>query len=750
MFKVQRNRLFAAALALALGAPLMAQGDMRSYVDGLLAKMTLEEKLGQLNLLPGNDLTTGAVMQSPLADLAAKGQLGAVLNVKGVDKIHDLQRVAVTKSRLGIPLLFGQDVIHGYQTVLPIPLAQSCTWDIEAIEAGARMSAKEATALGINWAYSPMVDVSVEPRWGRVAEGSGEDPYLGSRIAEAMVRGLQGSYGPQNVMACVKHFALYGAVEAGRDYNTVDMSRVRMFNQYMPPYEAAARAGAGSFMSSFNLVDGIPATANRWLLTDLLRRKWHYDGFVATDYGSIGEMTVHGIGDAATCAAMALNAGTDMDMCSGIFPGQLRQCLERGTVTMAAIDEACRRVLEAKYKLGLFADPYRFIDRKRERRDVYTAENRALARSMAVKSFVLLKNEGSLLPLAKNARVALVGPLADNRSNMVGCWSTGDVPEKYRTLREAMLGVVAAAGGTLRYAQGSNVYDDSLTQAGATFGRPIARVEPERALREALDAAAQSDVVVAALGEMAEMSGESSARSDLALPACQMRLLRALVETGKPVVVLNFAGRPTLLAWEQAHVSALMNVWFGGSEAPDAICDVVFGDQSPSGRLTMTFPQNMGQIPIYYNHLNTGRPVADDAPAFVKYNSNYLDVRNAPLYYFGYGLGYTTFHYGDLTLAGRKASIAVTNTGSREGDEVVQLYIRDRYASIARPVKELKGFRRIHLAAGETATVTFDITDDLLSFYDADGNHVLEPGEFTIMVGPDSNDKNLKTASFEL
>lgn len=745
-----RKKILVIGLVCILCPQLWAQADMKTYVDNLMAKMTLEEKLGQLNLMPGNDLTTGAVIQSPLAALAAKGQLGAVLNVKGVDKIRDLQRIAVKKSRLGIPLLFGQDVIHGYQTVLPIPLALSCTWDIDGIEAGARMSAKEATALGINWAYSPMVDISIEPRWGRVAEGNGEDPFLGSKIAEAMVKGLQGNYGKENVMACVKHFALYGAVESGRDYNTVDMSRVRMFNQYFPPYEAAAKAGAGSFMSSFNLVDGIPATANYWLLTDILRKKWNYDGFVVTDYGSITEMSIHGIGDAATCSALALNAGTDMDMCAEHFIKNLRTCLENNTVTMETINQACRRILEAKYKLGLFHEPYRFIDSKREKSDVYNEENRALARNMAAESFVLLKNQNHLLPLKKNAKVALVGPLADNRSNMVGCWSTGDVPEQYKTLKEVMQQVIAANGGELFYAQGSNIYDDSLTQAGATFGRPISRVDEDKAYEEALDAAAKSDVIVAAMGEMAEMSGESSSRSDLNLPACQMRLLQALVKTGKPVVMLNFSGRPTILKWESENVPAIMNVWFGGSETADAICDVVFGDKNPSGKLTMTFPQNMGQIPIYYNHLNTGRPVADDAPQYIKYNSNYLDVRNAPLYYFGYGLSYTSFHYSNMILNGRTASVTVTNTGIRDGDEIVQLYIHDKFASIARPVKELKGFKRIHLRAGESREVSFEITDDLLKFYDFDGNELLEPGEFTIMIGPDSNDNNLKTGVFTL
>lgn len=720
---------------------------MNEYVDQLMQKMTVEEKIGQLNLLPGGDITTGAVMNSPLAQLTAEGKLGAVLNVKGQDKIRELQRIAVKKSRLGIPLLIGQDVIHGNQTVFPIPLAQACSWDIAAIEQGARIAAKEATAQGINWVYSPMVDIAIDPRWGRVAEGAGEDPFLGSRIGEALVRGYQGNYGKENAMACVKHFALYGAAEAGRDYNTVDMSRVRMYNQYLPPYKAAAEAGAGSFMSSFNVVDGIPATCNRWLLTDLLRNEWKYDGFVVTDYGSINEAIVHGLGDQSVTSEMALKAGTDMDMCSNAFIAQLKKLLDEGRVTMAEIDLACRRVLEAKYKLGLFDDPYRFCEPKRLKTDLYTAEHRKAARDMAAETFVLLKNANNLLPLRKQGKIALIGPLADNRTNMVGCWSTGDTPELYSTLKEAMERAVAGKAQVL-YAQGCNIYADEDTQKGATFGRPITRVDDAKAKAEALSIAAGADVIVCAMGEMAEMSGESSSRADISLPQVQMELLRALVATGKPVVLLNFSGRPTLMSWEAENVPAILNVWFGGSETGDAICDVLFGDKSPSGRLTMTMPKALGQIPIYYNHLNTGRPVPEGAKEYRKYQSNYIDVRNDPLYPFGYGLSYTTFAYSDLHLSSTsmnangkvKASVTVTNTGSREAAEVVQLYIRDIFASVVRPVKELKGFERITLKAGESRKVEFEITPDLLKFYNSSLDFVLEPGDFDIMVGGNSRD----------
>lgn len=742
------KRITTIAVAALTAASAFAQKlPMNEYVDQLMQKMTVEEKIGQLNLLPGGDITTGAVMNSPLAQLTAEGKLGAVLNVKGQDKIRELQRIAVKKSRLGIPLLIGQDVIHGNQTVFPIPLAQACSWDIAAIEQGARIAAKEATAQGINWVYSPMVDIAIDPRWGRVAEGAGEDPFLGSRIGEALVRGYQGNYGKENAMACVKHFALYGAAEAGRDYNTVDMSRVRMYNQYLPPYKAAAEAGAGSFMSSFNVVDGIPATCNRWLLTDLLRKEWKYDGFVVTDYGSINEAIVHGLGDQSVTSEMALKAGTDMDMCSNAFIAQLKKLLDEGRVTMAEIDTACRRVLEAKYKLGLFDDPYRFCEPKRLKTDLYTAEHRQAARDMAAETFVLLKNANNLLPLRKQGKIALIGPLADNRTNMVGCWSTGDTPELYSTLKEAMERAVAGKAQVL-YAQGCNIYADEDTQKGATFGRPVPRVDDAKAKAEALSIAAGADVIVCAMGEMAEMSGESSSRADISLPQVQMELLRALVATGKPVVLLNFSGRPTLMSWEAENVPAILNVWFGGSEAGDAICDVLFGDKCPSGRLTMTMPKALGQIPIYYNHLNTGRPVPEGAKEYRKYQSNYIDVRNDPLYPFGYGLSYTTFAYSDLHLSSTsmnangkvKASVTVTNTGSREAAEVVQLYIRDIFASVVRPVKELKGFERITLKAGESRKVEFEITPDLLKFYNSSLDFVLEPGDFDIMVGGNSRD----------
>lgn len=724
--------------------------DMDKFVSDLMSRMTLQEKIGQLNLQVAGDITTGQAQDTQVAGLIKEGKMGGVFNLKGVEKIKALQKIAVEQSRLGIPLLVGMDVIHGYETIFPIPFALSCSWDLAAIEEAARIAAKEASADGINWVYSPMVDICVDARWGRISEGNGEDPYLGAQIAGAMIRGYQGDYSSrENVMACMKHFALYGAVESGRDYNTVDMSRLRMYNQYFPPYKAAIEAGAGSVMSSFNIVDGVPATANKWLLDDVLRKQWNFDGFVATDYGSIGEMMPHGVGgDLKRASVLALNAGTDMDMCSMGFLGTLEQSVKDGTVSEEAINTACRRVLEAKYKLGLFADPYKYCDTKRPKKDIFTADNRAAARRIAAETFVLLKNQDNLLPLKREGKIALIGPLADTRANMAGTWCVAYTPDKYSTLKEGFERALKGKAELL-YAQGCNLMADAERQRAAEFGKTINRGDDAALKAEALAVAAKADVIICAMGESAEMSGECASRSDLRLPDVQRELLAELVKLGKPVVMLNFSGRPTVLTWEQDNVDAILNVWFGGSEAADAICDVVFGDVAPSGRLTMTFPRTTGQLPMYYNHLNTGRPVPEGTKEFRKYASNWLDVVNDPLYPFGYGLSYTTFSYGkpSVTGSGRsfKATVAVTNTGSKDACEVVQLYMHDPVASIARPVKELKGFRRIMLKAGETKEVTFDITEKDLSYYDAEGRQVFEPGKFDIMLGHDS--RSLQTVS---
>ena len=756
---MKKKKLLLAAAALFLSAAVHAQdARMEAFIDNLMSKMTLREKIGQLNLPVTGEIVTGEAKSSDVAGKIIRGEVGGLFNLKGVDKIREVQKIAVEKSRLKIPLIFGMDVIHGYETVFPIPLALSCSWDMEGIRRSASVAAQESSADGICWTFSPMVDISHEPRWGRMAEGSGEDPYLGARIAEAMVHGYQGDNLKANntIMACVKHFALYGAPEAGRDYNTVDMSRLRMFNDYFPPYKAAVDAGAGSVMTSFNVVDGIPATGNKWLLDDVLRRQWGFDGFVVTDYTAIMEMTNHGLGDLQQVSALALNAGTDMDMVADGYIGTLEKSLREGKVTMQEIDKACRRILEAKYKLGLFDDPYRYLDSKRAKREIYTPEHRATARNLAAETFVLLKNEGHLLPLQKKGRIALIGPLANTNANMPGTWSVAANFDRYKSLYQAMKEAVGDKAEVV-CAKGSNIMDNEQIEAnGSMFGRAIRDSRPAgEMISEAVSLARQSDVIVAAVGETSEMSGESSSRSDLTLPDAQRRLLEALDKTGKPVVLVNFSGRPTVMTWESSRFPAILNVWFGGSEAGDAICDVLFGDKAPSGKLSFTMPKSVGQIPLYYNHLNTGRPL-EKGKWFTKFKSNYLDIDNDPLYPFGYGLSYTTFRYGEpridrttMTADGAvKVSVDVTNTGSCDGCEIVQLYIRDLVASISRPVEELKDFSRIHLAKGETRTVTFTITADKLKFYNSNLRLVCEPGEFEVMVGPNSRD--VQTVKFTL
>ena len=755
--------------------------DMNRFIDALMKKMTVEEKIGQLNLPVTGDITTGQAKSSNIADKIQKGQVGGLFNLKGVEKIRDVQKLAVENSRLGIPLLFGMDVIHGYETIFPIPLGLSCTWDMAAIEESARIAAVEASADGISWTFSPMVDISKDPRWGRVSEGNGEDPFLGALIAQAMVRGYQGKNLMRNdeIMACVKHFALYGAGEGGRDYNTVDMSRQRMMNEYMLPFQAAVDAGVGSVMASFNEVDGVPATANKWLMTDLLRNQWGFNGFVVTDYTGISEMIDHGIGDLPTVAARAINAGVDMDMVSDGFVSTLAQSIKEGKVSMMTLNTACRRILEAKYKLGLFDNPYKYCDVHRPARDIFTAAHRAAARRIASESFVLLKNDNQTLPLQAKGSIAVIGPLADTRSNMPGTWSVAAVLDRTPSLIEGLRDMVgrmnemplnqpgepwyiptmeSGANINLLYAKGSNLTSDAAYEERATmFGRSLNRDNRTDAelLQEALATAAKADVIVAALGESSEMSGESSSRTDLHIPDVQQTLLKALVATGKPVVLVLFTGRPLVLNWEQANVPAILNVWFGGSEAAYAIGDVLFGRVNPSGKLTMTFPQNVGQIPLYYAHKNTGRPL-QEGKWFEKFRSNYLDVSNEPLYPFGFGLSYTTFQYTGVTVSQPTlsmqgtltASVNVTNTGQWPGFEVVQLYLRDKVGSTTRPVKELKGFQRVYLKPGQTRTVQFTIAPEMLKFYNYDLKFVAEPGDFDVMIGPNSRD--VQSAQFTL
>ena len=747
---------------------------MNEFVDQLMEKMTLQEKIGQLNLMVAGDITTGGALNTQVGSDIAQGNMGGVFNIKGIEKIKALQEVAIKNSRLGIPLLVGMDVIHGYETIFPIPLALSCSWDTEAMKVVGEISAKEASADGINWTFSPMVDIALDARWGRISEGNGEDPYLSGVLGAAMTQGYQGVdmrtediLRANRIMACLKHFALYGAVESGKEYNTVDMSRVRMMNQYLPPYEAVVKAGVGSVMSSFNLIDYIPATANKWMMTDVLRKQWGFNGFVVTDYASISEILKHGTAkNLKEASEQALKAGTDMDMCSNAFVKHLAQSIKEGNVSEEEINNACRRILEAKYKLGLFIDPYRYCNTKRSKSEIYTAENRQAARDVAAETFVLLKNEGNILPLKKEGKIALIGPLADTRNNIAGTWSVAQVPSKYTTIKEAMEHALAGKA-TLLYAQGSNIWRNRELQKNGEFGKSINWGDETEMKAEALKIAKEADVIVCAMGESAEMSGECGSRTNLEMPDVQHELLAELVKIGKPVVLLNFAGRPTVLTWEKQNIPAIMNVWFGGSEIGDALCDVIFGDKVPSGKLTTSMPKTTGQEPLYYNHQNTGRPVPDDNQKFAKYASNCLDVSNGPLYPFGYGLSYTTFEYSNFKLNSQEAdingnqeatewqngkkitaTITVKNTGNRDADEIVQLYIRDMVASISRPIKELKGFKRIHLAAGESKEISFEITPDMLKFYNIELKHVIEPGDFQIMIG--ANSKEVETLNFNV
>ncbi|RZK57352.1 MAG: beta-glucosidase BglX [Pedobacter sp.] len=734
-----------------------AQQKMDNFITSLMAKMTVDEKIGQLNLPSSGDITTGQASSSDISKKIKAGQVGGLFNIKGVDKIKAVQQIAVENSRLKIPLLFGMDVIHGYHTVFPIPLGISATWDMDAIKKSARIAAVEASASGINWTFSPMVDISRDPRWGRISEGSGEDPYLGSQIAKAMVTGYQGKLQANNeILACVKHYALYGAGEAGRDYNTVDMSRVKMYNEYLPPYKAAVDAGSASIMASFNEVEGIPATGSKWLMTDVLRKEWGFKGFVVTDYTGIPEMIEHGMGDLQTVSALALNAGIDMDMVGDGFLNTLKKSLAEKKVTIDQINRACRLILEAKYKLGLFTDPYKFCDLTRAEKEVFTPQNRQVAREIAAESFVLLKNSNNTLPLKKSGTIGLIGPLSDNTANMYGTWSVAALLDKSVTVLQGLKNALGNDAKILT-ARGSNFLADSVMEHryvnvhNPTYKRD-SRTEAAL-IKEALEVAKKSDVIVAVMGEGSEFSGESSSVTSIDIPETQKNLLKELAKTGKPMVLVLFTGRPLALKWENENLPAILNVWFPGSEAGNSIADVLFGDVNPSGKLTATFPQNVGQVPLYYSHKNTGRP---EAGKFTKFRSNYLDVTNDPLYPFGYGLSYTNFSFSDIKLssntltAGKSitATVKLTNNGKYDGKEVVQLYTRDLVGSITRPVKELKGFQKISLKAGESKDVTFTITQEDLKFYNANLKFVAEPGDFKLFIG--GNSRDVKETSFKL
>jgi beta-glucosidase len=740
-------------LLLALFFRVQGQNEkMNAFINDLMNKMTIDEKIGQLNLTTAGGFVTGSTVNKKMQQKLQSGQIGGMLNGFSLESMRAYQDIAVKQSPNHIPLLFGMDVIHGYRTIFPIPLAMSCLWDMALVEKSARIAAQEATANGIAWTYSPMVDIARDPRWGRIAEGAGEDPWLGSQVARALVKGYQGNDLSLNntMMACVKHFALYGAAEAGRDYNTVDMSRITMYNDYLPPYKAAVEAGAGSAMTSFNVVDGVPSTGNHWLLTELLRDQWCFKGFVVTDYTAINEMVNHGMGDLQTVAARALKAGTDMDMVGEGFLTTLKKSLDEGKVSQKDIDLACRRILEAKYKLGLFDDPYRYMNTERAKTDVMTPENLKTAREIAARTLVLLKNNKQILPLKKSGTVAVIGPLANSKADMLGTWAKGGDQNMISTVVEGIKNIGGNAVNVL-YAKGSELTDNpQLAKSINAFTRPGQQqtkepvLSSEQLLNEALETAGKADVIVAVLGESAAWSGEASSLTDIGIQKVQQNLLKALLKTGKPVVLVLINGRPMTLGWENENVSAILEAWAGGTEAGNAVATVLFGDYNPSGKLTTTFPLNVGQIPLYYNHKNTGRPMDPNN----KFTSKYLDSPNEPLYPFGYGLSYTSFGYSDIRLSKTQlkgnetltATVTLTNTGKFAGEEVVQLYIQDLEASVSRPVKELKNFKKVLLKPGEKKEISVDITTNDLMFYNCDLKYDWESGDFIIYIGANSRD----------
>lgn len=727
---------------------------MNAFIDNLMAKMTLKEKIGQLNLPSVGFDVTGPTPSRGTEEKLKQGLVGGVFNTFTPVAVKKLQEMAVTQTRMKIPLLFGYDVIHGHRTIFPINLGLAASWDSVLVEKTARAAAEEATADGLNWVYSPMVDITRDPRWGRVSEGSGEDPYLGSVMARAMVNGYQQDDLSKNntAMACVKHFALYGAAEGGRDYNTVDMSKFRMYNEYLPPYKAAVDAGVGSIMSSFNTIDGIPASGNKWLLTDLLRNQWGFRGLTVSDYTSINEMVNHGMGNDAKVAELALNAGLDMDMVGEEFLNHAEKLVQEGKVSAETIDNACRKVLEAKYKLGLFDDPYRYVNEQRNKTEIMSPDKLALSKQAAIESMVLLKNAKSILPLPGDKKIAFIGPLVKDQRNLIGSWSgAGD----YHKAISIWTALDQRRPRNFSYAKGCNLLDDAalikqLNENGGMLTKDS--MSPQQLINEAVTTAYRSDIVVAILGEPFGMSGEAASITDIRLPENQRNLLKALKQTGKPIVLVLMNGRPLDLSWEDANLDAILETWYSGTMAGPAITDILFGDAVPSGKITMSFPVNVGQVPVYYNHFSTGRPRNPDQ----KYTSKYMDAPNAPLYPFGYGLSYTTFFYSDITLSNTDlenggtitASVNVTNSGKVAGTETVQVYIREMAASVVRPVKQLIGFRQIKLAPGETRKVSFPISVDNLKFYNSDLVYNYEPGDFKVFVG--TNSRDVKEADFKV
>ena len=714
-------------------------------VNALLKKMTIEEKIGQLNQYTGDNSATGPITINPNKQAEIKaGIVGSMLNIIGTKYTRQYQELAM-QSRLKIPLLFGQDVIHGYKTTFPIPLAEAASWDLAAIELAARVAATEASASGIHWTFAPMVDIGRDPRWGRVMEGAGEDTYLGSKIAYARVKGFQGNkLGDLNsVMACVKHFAAYGAAVGGRDYNSVDMSERMLWETYLPPFKAALDAGAATFMNSFNDLNGIPATGNAHLQRDILKGKWNFQGFVVSDWGSIGEMVAHGYSkDLKAAALSAITAGSDMDMESNAYRYNLAELVKEGKVSVDLIDDAVKRILRKKFELGLFEDPYRYSDQKRADKALNDPEHRKAALDVAQKSIVLLKNENETLPLSKNLKtIAFIGPMVKEYKENMGFWSV-ELPEvdysKWIVSQWDGLQNKLGKNTKLLYAKGCDV--DGNNKDG---------------FAEAVETAKQADVVILSIGERRDMSGEAKSRSDLHLPGVQEDLVKAIQATGKPVVVLVNAGRPLIFNWTADNVPAIVYTWWLGTEAGNAIANVLFGDYNPSGKLPMTFPREVGQIPIYYNHYSTGRPAKNEDSK--NYVSAYIDLKNSPKFPFGYGLSYTKFNYSDLKLSSTKmknnetikVSFQLSNVGKVAGEEVVQLYLKDKFGSVVRPVLELKDFQKVKLNAGESKTIEFTIDKEKLSFYNNKLDWAAEPGDFEVMIGASSADIKLKS-DFEL
>ena len=699
--------------------------------DSIIKLMTLEEKIGQLSLFTSDWSSTGPSMQDDYIDLIRKGKVGAIFNAYTVDYVRSLQKIAVEETRMHIPLIFGYDVIHGHRTIFPIPLAQSSTWDTEIIEKAERIAAIEASAEGLNWTFAPMVDLARDPRWGRVMEGAGEDTWLGSLIAAARVRGFQGSDIKNNnsILACVKHFAAYGAPQAGRDYNTVDMSDRSLYEWYLPVYKAAVDAGVASVMTSFNEIAGVPSTSNKWLLTDLLRNQWKFKGFVVTDYSSINELINHGVAaDLSEAASLSINAGVDMDMQGSAFISHLTDLVKTGKVSEDRINWSVKRILVAKFKLGLFNEPYKYCDKKREKEEIMRPEYLDFARKIVAKSCVLLKNEKGTLPVSKDVKtLAVIGPLADSKADMLGAWSAAGEWGKCVTLLEGIKNKIKNSVNILSV-KGCEINDNNTS-----------------GISNAISIASKADFVILALGESREMSGEASSRTDISLPGVQLELAQAIIATGKPVATVLFNGRPLAIPELDKISPAILESWIGGTEAGNGIADVLFGDVNPSGKLTMTFPYNVGQIPIFYNTKNTGRPINPKNP-YEKYKSNYLDSPNSPLYPFGYGLSYTTFSYSDVRLNKTKfqkndqiiASVDIKNTGEHDGEEIVQLYLHDLVGDVTRPLKELKGFRKVMIKKNETVTVSFNIAPSELSYYHKDMTYSFDPGDFELFIATNS------------